>query len=189
MNNREIYIEAFVEKIQNDFYTGEFLTKDNKDFKKYHVIQQSICFEAYLTDEELKQTVKAGIDIVEELVRINEEGFDKKTFESAWEKFKDEKDKYSNNLAQVLFVKENFYTEKMQKIQKEICEIRRVGGAYEMFISNPVLEQTIFVVYAASVDLWDEDDVDIRAIYFLIRSIMRMNSIELNECDKIKWRA
>lgn len=45
-----------------------------------------------------------------------------------------------------------------------------------MLISNPLLDQTIFVVYAAAVDSWEENDLDIRSIYFLIRTIMRMNS-------------
>lgn len=32
MNSKESYIEAFVEKIKEDFYTGEFITEDNKNF-------------------------------------------------------------------------------------------------------------------------------------------------------------
>lgn len=188
MNGKESYIEVFVEKIKTDFYTGEFITKDNRDFKKYHVTQQNICFETYLTDDELKRTVEAAIDIVEELIRINEEGLNKESFESAWNNFK-EKDKYSNNLAQVLFVKKYFYTEKIRQIQNELSEIRNVGGAYEMLVSNPLVDQTIFVVYAAAVDSWEDNNLELSSIYFLIRTIMRMNSEDLNECyNKVESR-
>lgn len=179
MNGNEPYINAFVEKIKADFYTGESINEDNEDLKKYHVIQQNISFEAYLTDAELRGTVEAGIDIVDELIRINKEGFDKKAFETAWNNFKNKKEKYSDELKQVMFVKEYFYTEKLQKIKKELSAIRRVGGAYEMLISNPLLDQTIFVIYAAAVDSWEENDWDISSIYFLIRTIMRMNSQQL----------
>lgn len=186
MNGKESYIESFVEKIKEDFYTGEYVTENNMEYKKYHVTQQDIRFEAYLTDDELRRTVEAGIDIVEELIRINEEGFDKKKFETTWNNFKNEKGKYSDELDQVMFVKEYFYTEKIQKIKNELSEIRRVGGAYAMLISNPLLDQTIFVVYAAAVDSWEENDLDIRSIYFLIRTIMRMNSTDLNGCKNEK---
>lgn len=186
MNDRESYIEAFVEKINKDFYTGEYVTENNLDYKKYHVTQQEIRFEAYLTDDELRRTVEAGIDIVEELIRINEEGFDKKKFDAAWNDFKNEKGKYSDELDQVMFVKKYFYTEKILEIKDKVNEIRRVGGAYAMLISNPLLDQTIFVVYDAAVDLWEENNLDVLSIYFLIRTIMRMNSTELNECDEEK---
>lgn len=180
MSERESYIDALVDKINEDFYTGEYVTEDDEVFKKYHVTQQDIRFETYLTDDELRLTVEAGVAIVEELKRINSEGFDSQAFKESWEEFEEES-KLSHSLKQAAFVKNYFSTRKMLKIKEEISEIRRVGGAYEMIISNPVLDQTIFVVYAAAVDSWDENNFFNMSIYFIIRTIMRMNSIDLEE--------
>ena len=59
MSIKEELLEIFFEKIKDDFYTGEFITENNAEYKKYHVIQQGTRFEAYLTDAELEETIEA----------------------------------------------------------------------------------------------------------------------------------
>ena len=144
-------------------------------FYKYEVPLQEIRFVTAMTDEELKDSARLTIDLMEELKNINNNGFDK----AAFEKVDQDSKNLENKVAQVLRIWNLMSTDELICIMYEIDSVRRVGGAWAMFISNPGLISAVVSVYDVLVDHFDDEELYVTCSYFLYRAVMKMHSNEI----------
>lgn len=144
-------------------------------FYKYEVPFQDIQFVTAMTDKELKDCARLTIDLMEELKNINNNGLDK----TAFEKVEQHSENLGNKVAQVLKIWNTMSTDELIRIMNEIDFVRRVGGAWAMFISNPGLISAIVSVYDVLVDHFDDEELYITCSYFLYRAVMKMHSNEI----------
>lgn len=150
--------------------------KIEDNFYKYDVTLQNIKFITTMTDEEVKESARLVVDVLEELKSINNGGIDKE----ALMKLEDEaSEKYSEKrVIAMLDAVKRFETEKLSKIISEIGKVRRVGGAWEMLVAAPGLRNGICVVFNRIVDQFDDEDIYLQCGYFLLRAVMHMNCTE-----------
>ena len=66
-------------------------------------------------------------------------------------------------------------------ILHKVANMRRVGGAYWMLLSRPGLISAIYAVYDRIVDNFDDENIYIQSIYFLLRAIMKVRSEEIDK--------
>ena len=147
-----------------------------KGFYKYEVQLREIKFVTGMSDEELKQSAKLTIDLLEEMKEINNSGMDRETFCG---KVAEIQEREKDELMQQLHMWEILGSKKMKEIICELDCVRRVGGAYAMLISNPCLKSTIFGVYDVIVDKFDDEELYRQCCYFMMRAVMRMHSNEI----------
>ena len=125
-----------------------------------------------MTDQELKETVKLTIDLLEELKSINNNGVDKTTFESLLTESKSQE----NQPLWPLWLWNQIHTNSIDRIVQEIDTVRRVGGAWAMLIADPQLMTAALAVYQRIVDAFDDTELYETCAWFLLRSVMRMHS-------------
>lgn len=169
-------------KIQDELFynvVDDFRKEAIEDgFYKYEVQIQDIRFATVMTDEELKDSARLTINLLEELKNINNNGFDKAAFDKV--KKDSESSKDDGKVAQLLKIWDSMPTDGLIHIMYEINSVRRVGGAYAMLISNPGLMNAIVAVYDCLADHFDDEDLYAASAYFLYRAVMRVNSDELS---------
>lgn len=136
---------------------------------------QNITFTTEMTEDELRDSARLTIDILEELKKINNTGLNKEKFDALFKQYITEE---SGIIGYLQVWNEAIRTEKIQLILSEIDQIKRVGGAYAAVIANPQLIQTIIAVYNVLVDAFDDEHLYCTGAYFLLRGIMRMHSCE-----------
>ena len=146
-------------------------------YYRYEVEIQFIHFKTDMTDQELKETVKLTIDLLEELKNINNEGLDKENFEDLLAEAK----RPENEKLWPLWMWNQVRTNSIDRIVQEIDDVRRVGGAWSMLIANPQLETATLAVYQRIVDVFDDTELYETCAWFLLRSIMRMHSDPLSK--------
>lgn len=141
-------------------------------YYRYEIEIQFIHFKTDMTDQELKETVKLTIDLLEELKNINNNGLDKIAFENMLTEAKNpEKQKLWP-----LWLWEQIHNDEIDRIVQEIDTVRRVGGAWAMLIANPQLMTATLAVYQRIVDAFDDTELYETCAWFLLRSVMRMHS-------------
>lgn len=145
-------------------------------FYKYEVQLQNLRFITYMSNEELEQSIKLTIDLLEEMKVINNGGMDEKEFRK---KVTDIEEQCEDEFMQHLYIWDILCSKEIIRIICEIDVVRRVGGAYAMLISNPGLKSAIYVVYEVLVDKFDDEDLYCQSAYFMLRAIMRMHSEEV----------
>ncbi len=166
----DMYVNLIMES-----YRKEML--ENK-FYKYEAEIQGCKFVTCMSDEELFESVKLSIDLLEELKNMNNEKLDKEIFAPKYAKCLDEMDNYP---FAVLGLWNDLSTPQLDKLVREIDRVRRVGGAWALIISNPLLYEAIFAVYEKIVDSFDDEDLYDICGFFLLRIIMKMHSDEIKE--------
>lgn len=77
-----------------------------------------------------------------------------------------------------LFAWNKLETDRMEAIIVELDHVRRVGGTYALLLANPCLRSAIYAVFYRLADCFDDTDLYINSAYFMLRAIMKMNSIE-----------
>ena len=158
--------DCTIEKIDGEMY-------------KYVVTLQYINFVTYMTEDEVEMSVEKAIDLMEEMKEINNGGLDRKKFTELLDRLNKE---YDNNEALVLLrLWKEIASDRLNEIVSEIDELRRVGGAYAMLVSNPCLESAIRAVYERMVDNFDDDGLYNKALYFLFRAVLRVHSEEIKK--------
>lgn len=141
-------------------------------FYKYEVPLQEIRFVTAMTDEELRDSARLTIDLMEELKNINNNGFDK----AAFAKVDQDSKILENEAAQFFRIWYLMSTDELIRIKNKIDSVRRVDGAWAMFISNPRLISAIVAVYDVLVDHFDDEELYETCSYFLYRAVMKMHS-------------
>ena len=154
--------------------------KISEGYYQYEVVLQKTKFLTDLTDQELKDTVRLAIDMMEELKNINNNGLSKEKFEKDLKEVGADSGKRWE-LMQVLNIWQIFATEQIQKIIVEVDKAQRVGGAWAMLIANPKLKSAILSVYQLIVDDFGDQKLYYHSTDFLIRAMMNMHG---QACDE-----
>lgn len=178
MNKKYIEINEQVRKELEEGMRAAIIRDCRKemieDIYKYEVQIQDIRFITYMSDNEIEESVRLAIELLEELKNINNNGIDRARLNEIEMSVK-EKDE----LMQQLFVWNEIFSHRISEIIDEIDELRRVGGAYAMLISNPGLKSALYAVYDRIVDDFEDVQVYVQSAYFLLRAIMKMHSNEV----------
>ena len=185
MDKKHNYTEISEEKrkqLEEMLYccaTREFRKEEvEPGYHKYEVVLQIYKFITYMTEEELKQSAKLTINLVEEMKKVNNDGMDKPALERLVEEVEA---KETEEVLRVFGIWNGIATDEIRKLIAEIDEVRRVGGAWAMLISNPGLISAIYAVYERLVDQFDDEDLYAASCFFLLRAIMRMHSEEVRQ--------
>lgn len=165
--------EAIVEKYRRN--------KIENDCYRYEVEIQFVHFETDMTDQELRESVKLTIDLLEELKSINNNGLDKKKFENILA----EAMQPENEKLWPLWMWDQIHTSEIDHIVHEIDIAQRVGGAWAMLIANPQLITAVIAVYQCAVDAFDDTGLYETCAWFLLRNIMRMHSDSIQNEETI----
>ena len=167
-------------ELEEKYYTtvvGAFRKDEiEKDFHKYVVNLQDYKFITYMTDVELRLSIKLSVDLIEELKVINNNGLDKEAFEEVVSKIKMTEEE---EIMAILGVYYEIATERMKEIVSEIDRVRRVGGAWAMLVANPGLKNTMYAVYEKIVDRFDDIEFYAHGGFFLLKAIMNMHGDKL----------
>ena len=99
------------------------------------------------------------------------------------EKQEDRYETDGDNVMQILGIWNSIKTEQLLELISKLDRVRRVGGAWAMLIANPCLISAIYAVYDRIVDSFDNDDLYMQSVFFLMRAVMQMNS---DECEEEK---
>jgi len=145
-------------------------------YHKYDVVLQIYKFITYMTEEELKQSAKLTVELIEEMKKINNGGMNKPAFEHLIEELEA---KETDEVLLVFGLWNKIATDEIRKLIAELDTVRRVGGAWAMLISNPALISAICAVYERLVDQFDDEDLYAESCFFLLRAVMRMHSEEV----------
>lgn len=155
-------------------------TKISDEYYQYEVILQKRKFLTDMTNQELKDTVRLAIDVMEELKEINNDGLYKEKFANHLKEVGADSGK-GWEVMQVLKMWEFLATEQMKEIIAEVDKAQRVGGAWALLIANPQLHSAVLSVYKIIVDAFDNQKLYYHSADFLIRAMMNMHS---QACDE-----
>ena len=171
------YIEILSRKLNNDF-PGEKL--ENGD-AIYDVEVQGTTFTCCYSDDEIKAMIGYSVDILEELRKINDDGFDRKSrnkfIKERGKLFRDDED--LNEFFRVSELYNKYKTDRLSRIiDEKIPDTCRVGGAWWMILARPTIISTLDAVYEVIVDKFDDEELYISSCYFVLRVIMHSHSVD-----------
>ena len=178
-NYRQELKDAFLKKIKTDFPQEEV----DDGYSMYEVEIQKIKFRTFMNDEELSRSIDYAIDILEELKSINNNGLSEERLRELEENHKNsfKDDEELSYMLLPISVYNEFSTQELELILHKVANMRRVGGAYWMLLSRPGLISAIYAVYDRIVDNFDDENIYIQSIYFLLRAIMKVRSEEIDK--------
>ena len=174
--DREVVVELkdeIVRRIFND--TISYIEKKEKNI--YEVYARNLHFVCCYTDDEIEQIAELCLDLLEELRRINEDGYTKAEMEKAEEQAEKEK----IDILDPIRIYNTFKTPKTEDIICMLGVITRVGGAYYMLLSRPGFIGGIYSVFKAIIDKSDDAELYFTALYMLIRVAMHMHCNEIDD--------
>ncbi len=123
--------------------------------------------------EELEKSIELTIDLLEEMKKLNNGGMDAQVLK---EKVASIETQHQDELMRQFVIWDEIWNERIYEIIGKLDEVRRVGGAYALLISNPCLKSTIYAVYERLVDNFEDEILYCQSAYFLVRAVMRMHS-------------
>ena len=167
--------DLLVEKMKKDFITKDL----GRNLNRYTVCLQGVTFVAELYDDEMEKIAVITIEILEELKKMNNEGFDGVYAQRLREKVL-EKHAKLQDIWVVPFWNE-FATDRLKELVMEADVTCRVEGSYALLVSNPVLTSVICSVYFRLADHFDDLEIYLHSAYFLMRGIMKIGGEEVNE--------
>lgn len=156
------------------------LKKIKEDYFQYEVTLQSVHFFTCMTNQELRESARLTVDLLEEMKQINASGMTREKLQQ----IEAEVEQEGHTPGDVMYIMEiwtHLKTERLQNLIAETDEVRRVGGAWAMFISNPAFISAIYAVYEKLVDQFADEELYYMSAWFLLRAIMRMHSDEVVE--------
>ncbi len=143
----------------------------------YDVHAVNVHFVCSYTDEEITQISQLCYEMLEELKRINENGYTKKDLGAAKEKYSSEKHSFLDDIS----IYNTFSTEKIEELIGKLAETVRIGGTYFILFAKPLFIQGICVVYDYIIDGFEDPNMYFSALFMLMRMAMRMHSDEVND--------
>lgn len=175
--DRNYIIEGMIQKIKNSFQKEEL----EDGYFAYESEIQEVKFRCYMTDEDIENTVKLSVDVLEELKCINNENFDKDKLNALMCETKNA-GQNEGEFRRLCCIWEKIKTDRLTMLLWEADNIRRVGGVYAAFISNPLFQSAVYAVFERIVDDFDNDELWLCCLFFLVRAVMKMRSenIETN---------
>lgn len=166
---REILKEALIMKLYD-----ETAKSTEGELTRFVVKLQDLQFETLMTREEVEKAMSYAIDLAEEMKNIVNDGMTKEKFEELVEKCNTD-----GEVVKTLRVYRDIETPRMEEILTELEELRLVGGAYAAIIAGSELKRSFYVMFHALLDQLDDPNAYATVVYFLVRSIMRMHSDEV----------
>ena len=170
-------IEETLIKAVNDQFCKEEISEN---YFKYEVVLQGNKFITEMSVDEVAESAKLTVDILEELKNINNSGINRDELKGI-EKEVDRHETDGNNAVRILGIWNRIKTEQLSEIISELDRVKRVGGAWALLIANPCLISAIYVVYDRIVDSFDNDKLYMQSAFFLMRAVMKMHS---DACDE-----
>ena len=150
------------EQLENGLWRYEFALKGDG-------------FESYMSEDEIRESARITVDLLEELKRINNDCIDKPAFQQIMDEtggLDDPKRKIIN----ILKTFEKIKTDKIDQTIVQLNELRRIGGTWAILIANPGFKTAVVSVFNVLVDQFDSEDLYIKSAFLILRSIMHMNS-------------
>lgn len=172
-NHSEIE-EALIKAVNDEFRREEI----SENYFKYIVELQSNRFITAMSVDEVEESARLTVDILEELKNINNSGINRAELERT-EKEKNRNETEGGNVMQILGIWNCIKTDRLSEIISELDRVRRVGGAWALLLANPCLISAIYAVYDRIVDSFDDDELYLQSAYFLMRAVMKMHSDEI----------
>lgn len=145
-----------------------------KDGEHYDVTAVNLHFTCSYSDDEIKKIASLCLDLLEELRRINEDGYTKEDLNQV-KNLKDDDTQLLGNIR----IYNSFKTEKIEDIILDLGDVTRVDGAYYMVISKPAFIQGINVVFSFIIDNFENAEAYFSALFMLIRCAMHMHGDEI----------
>lgn len=160
-----------------DSIVGKFRRdRIEENYYRYEVEIQTIKFVTEMEDGELRDSIRLTIELLEELKNINNNGLNKITFENMLTEAKSQE----KQKLWPLWLWEQIHNDEIDRIVREIDDVRRIGGAWAMLISNPQIMTAALAVYQQIVDNFDDTGLYETCAWFLLRSVLRMHSDPAN---------
>ena len=172
-NHSEIE-EALIKAVNDEFRREEIA----ENYFKYIVELQGNRFITAMSVDEVEESARLTVDILEELKNINNSGINRAELERT-EKEKNRNETEGGNVMQILGIWNCIKTDRLSEIISELDRVRRVGGAWALLLANPCLISAIYAVYDRIVDSFDDDELYLQSAYFLMRAVMKMHSDEI----------
>ena len=146
-----------------------------KDGDHYDVNAVNVHFRCTYTDEQIAQMADLCLELLEELRRINEEGYTRKDLEQA------ERDAAGSRweLTETMSIYGSFASEKLEEITKQLGTVTlgRLDGASYVLLARPAFIRCIYVVFDVIIDKFEDVWLYDGSLLLLIRGAMQMNSI------------
>lgn len=165
-------IEDTLIRAVNELFSKEEISED---YYKYTVELQGIRFVTAMSVDEVEESARLTVDILEELKNMNNSGMNRVELERIKEM---NKNKTDDCYLQVLGIWSCIRTDRLSELIGELDRVRRVGGAWAMLIANPGLICAIYEVYDRIVDSFD-DKLYFHCAYHLMKNVMKMHSDEM----------
>lgn len=169
---RHFYVTEMPKAIRKNYLIAE------GELNTYKVKLQRLTFVCGYTEDEMQNMTDVCIDILELLKKHNNEGLTKDKLRAIQEECSGD-DSFISRLK----YNSKVCTSDIENQISRLCKITRVGGAYAMILSIPVMKDSIVVVFEVAVDKWDDEEMYQEALYFLVRSAMHMHCDEISEKD------
>ena len=144
---------------------------------RYEIEIQHIKFETKLYDDEVEKASVLTVEVLEELKRINNEGYTGKMLQAAIDMA--EMGNYGTPALLQIAVYKTFATDELTDLVSQLNKTMRVGGAYAMFIADPELIDVLVAVFQRIIDNFDNEDLFNQCAFFLFRGILRMHSVDI----------
>lgn len=170
---REELEELYYEEI--NMFKEEVIDQE-ENFNKYRVQLQEVEFTTYMTDQEVRYSIKYALDLLELLrKRFIEDGITKEVLEK-WEQEAELERKDKLTFLREWRMWDKLVDDTFRDLLIKIQECKRVGGAYAMLLALPKLKSAIYAVYEKIVEDFEDKTLQNIAGFFLVRAIMYMNS-------------
>lgn len=161
------------------------------DYYEFIFPLQKNTYKTVMSDSELKEAIVCAIDLLEEMKKLNNEGLTKEVFEEKIRKIdegiKSEDKDFTEIYSRMLYSK-IISNDRIIEIKSKIAQVCRVGGAYWMLMSLPVLNDSLYVIYEVVVDSFDgyieETPLYEVCAFMLLRCIMSLHSQEIKTEDE-----
>lgn len=154
--------------------------KIEENFFQYEVTLQSVHFFTCMTEKELRESARLTVDFLEEFKQIHASGLTRERLQQI-EKEVENEGHAPGDVMYIMKIWTHLKTERLQHLIAETDQVRRVGGAWAMLISNPAFISAIYAVYEKLVDQFADEELYYMSAWFLFRAIMRMHSDEVEE--------
>lgn len=165
-DDREAVKIAFAEKIK-DCATGQTVLEK----KEYRIKLKNETFITLVSDAELEVAADLAVDMVEELKRINIT-MHKSQLEELTNKVRN-----CESAVEQIIMMHSIFTDRMQNLFEQAADCMRVGGAYYMLLSEPLMTSAVFSAFNVLVDNGNDEEYYVSCVYFLLRSILKMHCI------------
>lgn len=167
------------EQLAKEYYEAiisEFrCEKKSEKIYKYEIMLQGVKFTTVISNDELLESARLAIEILEVLREINAN----KLSRAECDKIVAEASETVTEDWAIMALWEHLDTPSMNNLIIKSGRVQRVAGAWALLIAGPMLRNAICVVFEQIVDRFDDDKIYELSGYFLLRAVLRMRGKEV----------